>query len=168
MLGPIRLDSRPSSYWRLYFAIIEAAADWREAPWYGPWNIAIHQLFQDFCPPPFVTVTYPQHPVTKDIDSVTPEDDESEDDNSDYEVEGEQKKEDDDDGVCLPFSTKYLLNYHNSDDISTFTKCTKPRNLQRISSGSTENSAQTEPATPYRATAKETFYPNSRLRSSCL
>ena len=66
----------------------------------GERHLAIHQLFQDFCPPPFIAITYPQYPVTKDIDSVTPEDDKGEDDDSDDEVEGEHETEDEyDDGV---------------------------------------------------------------------
>jgi hypothetical protein len=100
MSGPILLASRPLSYWRLHFAIIEAAADWREAPWYGPWNIAIHTLFQDFCPSPFVTITYPQYSVTKDIDSVIPEEDECEDSDDDDEIEGDSENKNCDDAVC--------------------------------------------------------------------
>jgi hypothetical protein len=48
--------------------------DPREAPWYGPWNIVLQDLFQDFCPPPFCTTTYPH---VEDIDVVDFEEEES-------------------------------------------------------------------------------------------
>ena len=112
MSQPIPLESRPLNYWRLRFSIAEAAADCREAPWYGPWSIAVQQLFENFCPRhgPFVTITYPQYPVTKDIDSIIPDEDED---------SGEGEDEDDsdsDDGVChialSSISAKVIHRWH--------------------------------------------------------
>jgi hypothetical protein len=74
------LASKPVRYWTIYFAIREAADDPREAPWYGPWNIVLQDLFHGFCVAPFITVTYPQYPVVKNIDSVDPRDDDDDDD----------------------------------------------------------------------------------------
>jgi hypothetical protein len=93
MSQSIPLDSRPLNYWRLSFSIAEAAVDCREAPWYGPWSIAIQQLFENFCPYPFVTITYPQYPVTKDVDSIIPDEEVEDEDNSDGEDEGDSNDE---------------------------------------------------------------------------
>jgi hypothetical protein len=76
----ITLDSKAEKYWALYFAISEATADYREAPWYGPWNTVLQDLFQGFCLKGYATVTYPQFPISKDIDTFNPEDEGSDDD----------------------------------------------------------------------------------------
>ena len=73
----VALASKPSRYWTLNLAIAQARNDPREAPWYGPWNIVLQDLFQDFCLSPFYTVTYPQFPLVKDIDVVDSEEEES-------------------------------------------------------------------------------------------
>jgi hypothetical protein len=78
------LCSKPAKYWKLYFAIREAADDPREAPWYGPWNTVLQDLFHDFCVAPLITLTFPQYPVVKNIDSVDARDNcDSSDDGSD-------------------------------------------------------------------------------------
>jgi hypothetical protein len=86
MSQAIPLGSRLLNYWRLSFSIAEVAADCREAPWYGPWSIAIQQMFKNFCPCLFVTITYPQYPVTKDINSIIPDEEVEDEDESDDEV----------------------------------------------------------------------------------
>jgi hypothetical protein len=60
----------PNNYLVLNLAILHASHDPREAPWYGPWNIVLQDLFRDFCRAnsSFFTATYPQFPLTKDID----------------------------------------------------------------------------------------------------
>ena len=64
-------------------------------------------------------------------------------------------------------SVQYLLTEF-TDDISIAANGAKPRSLQRISSGSAEDSPQTKPATPCKTQAKETFCLDSRLCSACL
>ena len=55
--------------WHLYIAIKDADTDTREAPWYGPWDIALwNYIFALFCGPPYLTITYPQFPMSKYID----------------------------------------------------------------------------------------------------
>ena len=54
-----------SGEWHLHIAITDAALDHREAPWYGPWNIILRDfIFLSFCQPPYMTITYPQFPVS--------------------------------------------------------------------------------------------------------
>ena len=56
--------------WRLHIAIAEAESDTREAPWYGAWDIVLRDfLFLSFCTPPYLTITYPQFPVSKHVDT---------------------------------------------------------------------------------------------------
>jgi hypothetical protein len=70
-----------SNEWHLYIAIKDADADTREAPWYGPWDIVLRNyIFALFCGPPYLTITYPQFPVSKHIDTYYPEDDNVQDD----------------------------------------------------------------------------------------
>jgi hypothetical protein len=71
------LASKSPSYWALHLAIAEASKDSREAPWYGPWNIVLNDLFQDFGPSRFFTVTYPQFSLVKDFDAVNSDEEES-------------------------------------------------------------------------------------------
>jgi hypothetical protein len=85
--------------WQLNIAIADAAGDLREAPWYGPWNIVLVEfMFRNFCPSPFVTITYPQFPVTHDADTFNPEDDSYDDDDDDDE------DEDDEDDIVMRYS----------------------------------------------------------------
>lgn len=74
---------RNASYWVLNLAILHASNDTREAPWYGPWNIVLQDLFRDFCQWAnlIYTTTYPQFPLVKDIDVVV--DSEGEDSDED-------------------------------------------------------------------------------------
>ncbi|KAF9459180.1 hypothetical protein BDZ94DRAFT_1325002 [Collybia nuda] len=54
----------------LAIAIEAAKTDTREAPWYGVWNIILTQkLFNNFCKKPCSTITYPQFPLTSDVDT---------------------------------------------------------------------------------------------------
>jgi hypothetical protein len=62
---------RTSSQWALQVAIADANADpsGREAPWYGPWNLVLQDfLFRGFGNFPYLTVTYPQYPVSNTVD----------------------------------------------------------------------------------------------------
>lgn len=73
----------------LAFAIDVAKTDPREAPWYGVWNIILTQkLFNGFCKKPCSTITYPQFPLTSDVDTYDSES-EDEDGLSDEEEEVE-------------------------------------------------------------------------------
>jgi len=74
---PITLASKPVNYWILNLAIAQARNDPREAPWYGPWNVVLQQLFQNFCPKGFATATYPQFPLVENIDTVDSDEEES-------------------------------------------------------------------------------------------
>ena len=71
--------------WLLKLAVLQASNDPREAPWYGPWNIVLKDMFQDFCPKKreFITATYPQSPLVKDIETVVSD---SEEESSDEEM----------------------------------------------------------------------------------
>ena len=71
--------------WLLKLAVLQASNDPREAPWYGPWNIVLEDMFQDFCPKKreFITATYPQFPLVKDIETVVSD---SEEESSDEEM----------------------------------------------------------------------------------
>ena len=80
---PLTLASKPPYYWALNLAILQASNDSREAPWYGPWNIVLKNMFQDFCPAKFYTATYPQFPLVKGIDAVDSEEDESDEEIAD-------------------------------------------------------------------------------------
>jgi hypothetical protein len=91
---PVVLTSKPPSYWALRLAIAEAREDLREAPWYGPWNIVLQDLFHNFAPWGFFTVTYPQFPLAKEID---PDEDES-DEGGDHKA-----------GLYPPLLINYLL-----------------------------------------------------------
>jgi hypothetical protein len=63
-------DSKTLNEWRLHIAISQAQSDTREAPWYGPWDIILRDfLFSPFCKPPYFTITYPQFPVSKNVDT---------------------------------------------------------------------------------------------------
>lgn len=65
-----------SDDWHLHLAIVDAATDTREAPWYGPWDLVLRNfIFEAFSQPPYITITYPQFPVSRDIDTYDPEDD---------------------------------------------------------------------------------------------
>jgi hypothetical protein len=81
----------PPNYFVLNLAILHAKQDpqGREAPWYGPWNIVLQDLFRGFCPAKenFYTATYPQFPLTKDIDVTVVID--SEEEESDEERAGQ-------------------------------------------------------------------------------
>jgi hypothetical protein len=92
MAPPLTARSKTEKYWTLYFPIQSAAEDPREAPWYGPWNIVLQDLFQGFCPVGFHTATYPQYPLVKDIDSVDQDGDlnDSSDDGKTDEEEDDQ------------------------------------------------------------------------------
>ena len=61
----------------LTLAILHASNDPQEAPWYGPWNIVLEDMFRNFCPATFYTATYPQFPLVKDTDIVDSEEEES-------------------------------------------------------------------------------------------
>jgi hypothetical protein len=51
--------------------------------YYGPWNIVLKDFFfPGFFPSPYATITYPQFPSTKDIDTFNPEDDKLDDDDN--------------------------------------------------------------------------------------
>lgn len=108
----ITLGSKPDTYWKLYIAIAEAAADYREAPWYGPWNIVLQATFKDFCVPPYFTITCPQFPVAKDIDTFDPKDNESEDseEGSGEGYEDDRGNGDDQALHCLPSAMTCLDN----------------------------------------------------------
>jgi hypothetical protein len=82
---PVVLTSKPPGYWLLHLAIAAASNDSREAPWYGPWNIVLQDLFHAFGPQEFFTVTYLQFPLVKEIDTVDSDEEES-DEGSDYEA----------------------------------------------------------------------------------
>ena len=71
------LKSQAPLDWALALSIAEASQDSREAPWYGPWNMILHYLFQGVPPDKgWFTVTYPQFPVDKYIDTAEEESDE--------------------------------------------------------------------------------------------
>jgi hypothetical protein len=56
--------------WALHLVIAGALGDSREAPWYGAWNIVLKDiLFESSCLLPLLTVTYPQFPLSKNIDT---------------------------------------------------------------------------------------------------
>ena len=74
---PSLLASKSSYNWVLNLAVLQASNDSREAPWYGPWNIVLQKMFQDFCPAPFYSATYPQFPLVKDIDVIDSDEEES-------------------------------------------------------------------------------------------
>lgn len=84
---PLTLASKPESYWILYLAIAQARSDPREAPWYGPWDVVLQELFRDFCPGGFTTVTYPQFPLVQDIDTYNLEEESDEDEELDDQAE---------------------------------------------------------------------------------
>jgi hypothetical protein len=72
--------------WHLHIAISQALSDSREAPWYGAWNIVMRDMIfnpRKFCREPFMTITYPQFPVSKGIDTDDAGDDDDEDEESD-------------------------------------------------------------------------------------
>lgn len=70
--------------WRLHVAISHASSDSREAPWYGAWNLVLQDIiFRSFCQSPYLTITYPQYPVSKDIDTDDADDDNDEDEDED-------------------------------------------------------------------------------------
>ena len=82
--NPLTLDSKSELGWQLHLSIADASGDKREAPWYGPWCIVLNNfLFRNFCPRGYLTVTYPQFPLTKDVDTYNPEDENIEDDDTD-------------------------------------------------------------------------------------
>lgn len=87
--------SKTATEWALHLAIADALGDSREAPWYGAWNIVLKDiLFESFCLLPLLTVTCPQFPLSKNIDTYNPEDnkiiddDDSDDDEDDDHDEG--------------------------------------------------------------------------------
>ena len=85
-------DSMPSEEWHLQTTIVDASLDHREAPWYGPWNIVLRDfIFRSFCPRPFLTITYPQFPVSKHVDI----DDADDDDDDEFEFETDYYGDDD-------------------------------------------------------------------------
>jgi hypothetical protein len=86
MPGSLTIASKPPSFWALNLTILQASSVPREAPWYGAWNIVLKEMFQEFCPRKFNTVTYPQFPLVKDIDTVdisASEDEESDEERAD-------------------------------------------------------------------------------------
>ncbi|KIM73157.1 hypothetical protein PILCRDRAFT_15471 [Piloderma croceum F 1598] len=79
---PFTFASLPEKDWNLLVAIADATEDSREAPWYGPWYLVLRDcIFDRFCKPPFLTITYSQYPVSKDIDTYDSEDNTDADDN---------------------------------------------------------------------------------------
>jgi hypothetical protein len=75
--------SKTLNEWRLHIAIAEAESDTREAPWYGVWDIFLQDfLFFSFCTPPHFTITYPQFPVSKHVDTDNADDYDYYDDDS--------------------------------------------------------------------------------------
>ena len=71
------LQSQTPFYWALALSIAEASQNSREAPWYGPWNMVLHDLFQGVpAAKGWFTVTYPQYPVDKYLDTAEEESDE--------------------------------------------------------------------------------------------
>jgi hypothetical protein len=79
----VALASKPPSYWVLRYAVAEASNDSREAVWYGPWNIVLRDLFHVFGRPGIFTVTCPQFPLVKEIDTFDSDEEES-DEGGDY------------------------------------------------------------------------------------
>lgn len=76
----LTLESLSPYDWALRLSILNASNDCREAPWYGAWNmVLVKGLFHDFCPKRFYTVTYPQFPLVKDIDTVSDSEEEGSD-----------------------------------------------------------------------------------------
>jgi hypothetical protein len=70
------LQSKSPNQWNLHLSILNADNDTREAPWYAAWNLVLQeQIFANFCQPPYLTVTYPQFPVSRHIDTYHPADD---------------------------------------------------------------------------------------------
>lgn len=70
---------KTSNEWHLHIAIADAGLDRREPPWYGPWNIVLRDfIFLSFCQPPYMTITYPQFPVSKYVDANDADDEDDE------------------------------------------------------------------------------------------
>jgi hypothetical protein len=100
MPPPARIPktSKTTLGWALHLAIAEALGDSREAPWYGAWNIVLKDiLFESFCLPPLLTVTYPQFPLSKNIDTHNLEDDKISDADDSDDDESDDDDDDDDD-----------------------------------------------------------------------
>lgn len=84
MAQPLTFRSKSTYQWKLHLSIIDADNDAREAPWYAAWDLVLRdQIFANFCGPPYFTVTYPQFPVSKHIDTYHPADDIIGDDSDD-------------------------------------------------------------------------------------
>ncbi|KAH0590071.1 hypothetical protein H2248_000248 [Termitomyces sp. 'cryptogamus'] len=75
----------------------------QEAPWYGVYNWILSQvIFLDLCDDPLnqlTTITYPQSPLTKDIDTDMPE--EYDDDNDDDDDDDDENDNNDDDDITM-------------------------------------------------------------------
>jgi hypothetical protein len=79
--------------WQLHVAISHALSDGRESPWYGAWNMVLRDIiFRSFCRAPHMTITYPQYPVSKGVDT-------DDADINDDEDEEQDRTESDDAGV---------------------------------------------------------------------
>jgi hypothetical protein len=90
--------------WQLHVAISHASSDGREAPWYAAWNMVLRDIiFRSFCRAPHLTITYPQYPVSKGVDT-------DDADINDDEDEEEDRTENDDAGV-----NKYDIGGGSSD-----------------------------------------------------
>ena len=81
----LSLTSKPKNYWPLYVAISRAKKDSREAPWYGPWNLVLQELFRDFGPMNFTTATYPQFPLVHNIDTYDSDEEKLDEEPNDHE-----------------------------------------------------------------------------------
>jgi hypothetical protein len=63
-------QSKSPYQWKLHLSILNADGGTREAPWYAAWDLVLRdQIFANFCQPPYFTVTYPQSPVSRHIDT---------------------------------------------------------------------------------------------------
>lgn len=97
-------DSTSSEEWHLHVAIADASLDHREAPWYGPRNIVLRDfIFRSFCPRPFLTITYPQFPVSKHVDI-----DDADDDDEEFEFGTDYYGDNDDNGMQMSQSPPTL------------------------------------------------------------
>ncbi|KAF8231473.1 hypothetical protein L208DRAFT_1398803 [Tricholoma matsutake] len=88
-------QSKSPYQWNFHLSILNADDDTREAPWYAAWDLVLRdQIFANFCQPPYFTVTYPQFPVSRHIDTYHLADDIIDDEG------GSDDDEDDGGGSC--------------------------------------------------------------------
>jgi hypothetical protein len=126
----IHKTSKTALEWVLHLAIAEALGDSREAPWYGAWNIVLKDIiFESFCLPPLLTVTCPQFPLSKNIDTHDLEDDKIVDEDDSDDDEWDDDDDDDEESNQMTSSPQHtrILGQHSTPSPESYQSSSSPQ-----------------------------------------